>query len=292
MVYEGFQSTSANHIDDNLETLLMSKQQEFNSRMRIVNQLSYELETKKNQGNDYTAETTALQEELNQNVYPIISTLTALQHKYDAHAQLSRDNFNEDNILWSTTDEIQTTNQKIEEQQQKFNSLQQLSKQSLEQYRYQNNIMWMNILFLILLLGAVGYMYYWLNSMNSGSTSFINMPEHPEDILDNDLMHDDEHEHNDDEHEHDDEHYDDDHHHDEANLFGNQNEHEKIQQTQDAPTSEPSNDKQSQSLPDEARDMGDITSSNSSVNNEEQDLKTKSRRSSMSSSFDDSIFDD
>lgn len=285
MVYEGFQTTPSNLFDDNISTFLSSKSQEFSSHMRDVARLSGALEGKKNRGENYSQEVSALQETLNKNVYPIIATLTALKGKYNTHAQVSRDNFNENNVLWSSTDEMQTTNQKIDEEQQKFNSLQQLSKQSLEQYRYQNNIMWMNIAFLVFLLGAVGYMYYWLNSMHSTSKSLTNMPNNVEDIVDNRFMHDDEHDD-----EHDDTPLHDDDHHDEHALFGENDHHDN--NAEQTPPSAKTTSETSYDAPVPVEESPVSNDSQSSSASAVEDSKSNVHRNSMSSAFDDSVFDD
>ena len=186
--YEGFQAQRATDFDDNVETLLQSTQQEFDKHMRKVTALSYEVETSRSSGNVDEGKVKALQNELNNNVYPIIASLQALQQKYETQTNVSRNHFNENSTLWSTTSEMEDTTQRIEDERQKFESVKALSTQSLELYRHQNNVMWMNIGLFLLLVAGVAYMYYYVHSMNGDSHSLTNLPANPKELLDNNYV--------------------------------------------------------------------------------------------------------
>lgn len=186
--YEGFQAQRATDFDDNVETLLQSTQQKFDKHMRKVTALSYEVETSRSSGNIDEDKVKALHDELNNNVYPIIASLQALQQKYETKTNASRSHFNENNTLWSTTSEMEDTNTRIQDERQKFESVKALSTQSLELYRHQNNVMWMNIGLFVLLVAGAAYLYYYVHSMSGDSHSLTNLPANPKELMDNNYV--------------------------------------------------------------------------------------------------------
>lgn len=188
-VYEGFQAQRATEFDDNVETLLQTTQQKFDKHMRKVTALSYEVEQSRSSGGVPSEEKVQLlQVELHDHVYPIIASLQALQHKYETQTDVSRDKFNQNNDLWKTTTEMEDTNVRIQKEKQKLESVKALSTQSLELYRHQNNVMWINVGLFVLLVAGVAYLYYYVHSMSAGNHSLTNLPENPKELLDNDYV--------------------------------------------------------------------------------------------------------
>jgi hypothetical protein len=171
--------------DDNVSSLLQSKQQEFDRHMRTVTELSYEVEQSQATGNVDEQKVEQLQNQLNNHVYPIIASLRALQRKYEEQTDISRDSFNENDQLWTTNTKMQDTNAHIQQEQQKFDSVKALSVQTLELYRHQSNVMWTNVIILVLLAIGVAYMYYYVNSMSGDAHSLVNLPSNPKEVLDN-----------------------------------------------------------------------------------------------------------
>ena len=188
-VYEGFQAQRATEFDDNVETLLQTTQQKFDKHMRKVTALSYEVEQSRSSGGVPSEEKVQLlQVELHDHVYPIIASLQALQQKYETQTNVSRDKFNQNNDLWKTTTEMEDTNVRIQKEKQKLESVKALSTQSLELYRHQNNVMWINVGLFVLLVAGVAYLYYYVHSMSAGNHSLTNLPENPKELLDNDYV--------------------------------------------------------------------------------------------------------
>lgn len=188
-VYEGFQAQRATEFDDNVETLLQTTQQKFDKHMRKVTALSYEVEQSRSSGGVPSEEKVQLlQVELHDHVYPIIASLQALQQKYETQTDVSRDKFNQNNDLWKTTTEMEDTNVRIQKEKQKLESVKALSTQSLELYRHQNNVMWINVGLFVLLVAGVAYLYYYVHSMSAGNHSLTNLPENPKELLDNDYV--------------------------------------------------------------------------------------------------------
>jgi hypothetical protein len=171
--------------DDNVSSLLQSKQQEFDRHMRTVTELSYEVEQSQATGNVDGQKVEQLQNQLNNHVYPIIASLRALQRKYEEQTDISRDSFNENDQLWTTNTKMQDTHAHIQQEQQKFDSVKALSVQTLELYRHQTNVMWTNVILLVLLAVGVAYMYYYVNSMSGDAHSLVNLPSNPKEVLDN-----------------------------------------------------------------------------------------------------------
>lgn len=188
-VYEGFQAQRATEFDDNVETMLQTSQQKFDKHMRKVTALSYEVEQSRSSGGVPSEEKVQLlQVELHDHVYPIIASLQALQQKYETQTDVSRDKFNQNNDLWKTTTEMEDTNVRIQKEKQKLESVKALSTQSLELYRHQNNVMWINVGLFVLLVAGVAYLYYYVHSMSAGNHSLTNLPENPKELLDNDYV--------------------------------------------------------------------------------------------------------
>ena len=186
--HEGFEAQRATEFDDNLETLLQSTKQDFDTHMRVVTRLSYEVEQSRSSGMVDLDKVTALQQELNDHVYPIIASLTALQRKYEQHATTSRDSFNQNNDLWATTTEMEKTTAHIQQERQRFESVKALADQSLELYRHQNNVMWLNIVLFVLLVAGAAYLYYYVHCMSGEEHSLTNLPDNPRELLDNDYI--------------------------------------------------------------------------------------------------------
>jgi len=189
-VYENFEASqpTTTEFDDNVSSLLQARQQEFDKHMRTVTKLSYEVEESQATGKVDEQKVELLQNELNNHVYPIIASLRALQGKYEEQTDISRDNFNENDRLWSTTTKMHDTNEHIQKEQQQFNSVKALSVQTLDLYRHQNNVMWMNVVILVLLVVGVAYMYYYVHSMSGDNHSLVNLPSNPKEVLDNNYV--------------------------------------------------------------------------------------------------------
>ena len=188
-VYEGFKAHRATEFDDNVETLLQTEQQKFDRHMRKVTALSYEVEqSRTNGGVPSEDKVKELQAELDDHVYPIIVSLQALQQKYETQTNVSRDKFNQNDELWKTTTEMEDTQAHIQEEKQKLESVKALSTQSLELYRHQNNVMWLNIGLFVLLVAGAAYLYYYVHSMSTGEHSLTHLPENPKELLDNDYV--------------------------------------------------------------------------------------------------------
>lgn len=186
-VHEGFQTQRSTQFDDNLETQLQVTHNQFQGHMRTVTKLTREIEESKlnNSGTSDTDKVKTLQRLLQDEVYPIIASLHALKKKYEHQADSSRDNFNENDTLWKTTNEMGILHTEIQEQQQKLDSTQALATQSLEMYRHQKNLLWVNAVGLLLLVLAAGYMYYYTHTMSSEERSITNPPDDLTQTFDN-----------------------------------------------------------------------------------------------------------
>lgn len=187
-VYESFQSQTGTELEDNVETLLQSKQHAFDEYVRQATTLSHVVESKRTKGEANSPETTALKNLLQENIYPIIADLRGLQQKYDEEAIKSRNNFNENQDLWTTTTAMEDTSKHINVQQQRFDSIKALSTQSLSFYHHQNNVLWCHVALFVLLLAVGAYLYYYVYSMSDGEYSLANLPDNPKELLDNDYV--------------------------------------------------------------------------------------------------------
>ena len=190
LIQESFQSQKT-PFEDEVEILVNTQYDSFQKHMRKATALSHKVENQKSAGadqKDYREDAIKLQQLLNNDVYPIIATLRALQQKYEDAATQSRNHFNENQDLWTTTSEMETTNKRIQSERQRFDSTKALSAQSIGVYRHQNNIMWLNVVLFVLLVAGAAYMYYYVYSMNSTEHSLMNLPDNPKELFDNDYV--------------------------------------------------------------------------------------------------------
>ena len=177
-----------------LQSQLISLDAVFNQQTRVASQmlqnvLQMQTEPDYRSNATYKQKLEDLFKQLN-NVYDILSAIKSLQQTYDIRNQQSSNNFVQNNqSLWDSTVQNDNYDTMLQEQQQRFSSVQHLAKQSHELYLHQNIVMWIYItLFILLFFGCI-FMYYWMHTSSPSSDhSLSNLPKNKKSILDNDAI--------------------------------------------------------------------------------------------------------